>query len=60
MASASPIVPLKGSLGCLMTWEGCRCWMGDHVLLLYLTMCYAIQLLGIGDLGGCIVGLTCI
>ena len=54
MASASRIVPSKGSLGCLMTWEGCRCWMGDHVLLLYLTMCYAILLVGIGDFGGAV------
>lgn len=34
-----------------MIWEGCRCWMGDHVLLLYFTMCYAIPLVDIRDLG---------
>ena len=52
MASGSRIVPLKGSLGCLMIWEVCRCWMGDYVLLEFYHFVYAIQLVGIGDLGG--------
>lgn len=61
MASGSRIVPLKGSLGCLMIWEVCRCWMGDYVLLKYFTILFMrFNWWVLGILEGCIVDLSCI